>query len=170
MGYCHVYTGNGKGKTTAALGLAIRAAGAGIRVYIAQFIKGMEYCELKALERFRELITVEQFGRGCFIVGKPEEEDIDLAKRGVKRIRKILDEGGYGMVILDEVNVAVHLGLLDVGEIVDIIEGRPSTTEIILTGRYADPKIIEKADLVTEMVEVKHYYNKGVKAREGIEK
>jgi cob(I)alamin adenosyltransferase len=170
VGYCHVYTGNGKGKTTAALGLALRAAGAGIRVYIAQFIKGMDYCELHALERFGDLITVEQFGRGCFIVGEPQEEDVALAKQGIERVGSILDESEYGMVILDEVNVAVHLGLLDATEIIDLIEKRSSKTEIILTGRYAHPSIIEKADLVTEMVEVKHYYTKGVKARKGIEK
>jgi cob(I)alamin adenosyltransferase len=169
-GYCHIYTGDGKGKTTAALGLALRAAGAGIRVYIAQFLKGMESCELHALERLSDLITVERFGRECFIMGTPQEEDFTLAKQGVERVKEVLREGNFGMVILDEANCAVHLGLIDVGDITEIIEKKPRAVEIILTGRHAHEKIIEKADLVTEMVEVKHYYKRGVQARKGIER
>jgi cob(I)alamin adenosyltransferase len=169
-GYCHVYTGNGKGKTTAAFGLALRAAGAGIRVYIAQFIKGMEYSELKALKRFTDLITVDQFGRGCFIVGSPEKEDITLAGKGIARVWEIFADSSYGMVILDEINVATHLGLIDIETLLDLIENRPDDVELVLTGRYADKRVIEKADLVTEMVEVKHYYQNGIPAREGIEK
>ena len=168
-GYCHIYTGDGKGKTTASLGLAIRAAGAGIRVYIAQFLKGMESCELHALERFSDLITVERFGRECFIVNTPQEEDFTLAKQAIERVKEVLLKGKYGMVILDEVNLAVHLGLIGVGDITEIIDKKPQAVEIILTGRHAHENIIEKADLVTEMVEVKHYYKKGVKARKGIE-
>jgi len=169
-GYCQIYTGNGKGKTTAALGLALRASGAGVRVYIAQFIKGMEYSELKAIRRLDDLITVEQFGRGCFIVGSPEEDDIMLAGKGIARIREIFRDASYGMVILDEANVAVHLGLIDVETILDLIDNRPDEVELVLTGRYADKCVIEKADLVTEMVEIKHYYRNGTAAREGIEK
>jgi cob(I)alamin adenosyltransferase len=169
-GCCQVYTGNGKGKTTAALGLALRASGADIRVYIAQFIKGMEYSELKALRRFSELITVEQFGRGCFILGPPQQEDITLAAKGIVRVREILRDPTYGMVILDEANVAEHLGLIDIETLLDLIDNRPEEVELVLTGRYADKRIIEKADLVTEMVEVKHYYKNGTVARKGIEK
>ncbi|MBN2323228.1 MAG: cob(I)yrinic acid a,c-diamide adenosyltransferase [Spirochaetes bacterium] len=169
-GYCQVYTGNGKGKTTAALGLALRASGAGIRVYIAQFIKGMEYSELKALRRLSEHITVEQFGKGCFIFGPPNEEDIALAQKGIARVREILRDPTYGMVILDEANVAEHLGLVDVETLLDIIKNRPDGVELVLTGRYADKRIIERADLVTEMVEIKHYYKEGISARRGIEK
>lgn len=170
-GYCHIYTGDGKGKTTAALGLALRAAGAGIRVYIAQFLKGgMESCELHALERLSDLITVERFGRECFIMDTPQEEDFTLAKQGIETVKEVLRKGKYGMVILDEVNCAVHLGLIDVGDITEIIEKKPQALEIILTGRHAHETIIEKADLVTEMVEVKHYYKKGVQARKGIER
>jgi len=169
-GYCQVYTGNGKGKTTAALGLALRASGAGIRVFIAQFIKGMEYSELKAVRRLSDLITVEQFGRGCFIVGSPEKEDISLAGKGIERVREIFRDTSYGIIILDEANVAVHLGLIDIETLLDLVDNRPDEVELVLTGRYADKRIIEKADLVTEMVEVKHYYKNGTAAREGIEK
>jgi len=169
-GYCHVYTGDGKGKTTASLGLALRAAGAGIRVYIAQFLKGTESCELHALERFSDLITVERFGRECFIMDTPQEADFTLARQGIERVKEVLKNGKYGMVILDEVNLAVHLGLIDVDDVTEIIDNKPQAVEIILTGRHAHENLIEKADLVTEMVEVKHYYEKDVQARKGIER
>jgi cob(I)alamin adenosyltransferase len=163
-----VYTGNGKGKTTAALGLALRAAGAGLKVYIGQFIKGRQYCELKALKKLRN-IKVELFGRGCFIKGKPQDKDIRLAQRGLEKIKKIITQKKYDLIILDEINIAQHLRLIKTKEIISLIKKAPKKTEVILTGRYAHPKILKLADLVTEMKEVKHYYKKGVKARKGIE-
>ncbi|ODN30523.1 cob(I)yrinic acid a,c-diamide adenosyltransferase [Fervidobacterium thailandense] len=168
MGYVHVYTGNGKGKTTAALGLALRAICAGKKVYIGQFIKGMHYSELEAVKYLPNLL-IEQYGRGCFIRGKPTEEDVKLAHTGLKRVREILESNAFDIVILDEINVALFYRLLDVSEVLELIANRPHDVELILTGRYAPKEIIEVADLVTEMVEVKHYYQQGVVARKGIE-
>ena len=169
-GYIQVYTGNGKGKTTAALGLAIRAAGAGLKVFIAQFIKMGEYSEIKALNRFKELITVEQFGTGRFIKGKPSVSDMEAARKGVEKIKEAFTSGQYNVVIMEEANVAAKLGLLSVEDILRIMDDKPKDVELVITGRGADSRIIEKADLVTEMQEVKHYFQKGVKARIGIEK
>ncbi len=168
-GYIHVYTGNAKGKTTAALGLALRAAGAGLKVFIAQFIKKRRCSEHKALDRFKDLITVKQYGTGFLKGGKPTKTEIDAAQKGFKEVRSIISSKTYDMVVLDEINVAVHHKLLNVEDIVDLLNSRPLNTEVVLTGRYADEKIIEMADLVTEMKEIKHYYKKGVKARRGIE-
>jgi cob(I)alamin adenosyltransferase len=169
-GYIQVYTGNGKGKTTAALGLAIRAAGAGLKVFIAQFIKMGEYSEIKALKRFKDLITVQQFGKGRFIKGKPSASDIEAAQKGLEKIKAIFTSGQHDVVIMEEANVAANLGLLSVGDILKIMVEKPENVELVITGRSADIRIIEKADLVTEMKEVKHYFQKGVKARIGIEK
>ncbi|MGB6013070.1 MAG: cob(I)yrinic acid a,c-diamide adenosyltransferase [Desulfobacterales bacterium] len=169
-GYIQVYTGDGKGKTTAALGLAIRAAGAGLKVFIGQFIKMGEYSEIKALKRFEDLITVEQFGRGRFIQGKPSVEDIKAAQKGLEKIIAILSSGEHNVVIMEEANVAVKIGLLSVQDILKIIAAKPQDVELVITGRGADPRIIEKADLVTEMKEIKHYFQQGVAARVGIEK
>jgi len=169
-GYVHIYTGNGKGKTTAALGLSIRAAGAGMKVFIAQFIKNGAYSEIKALKKFSNLITVEQFGAGCFIKDKPAAEDIEAARKGIEKIKSIVSSGNYKMVILDEANVAVKLGLFSVEDLLYIIADKPEEIEIVITGRNADQRLIEKSDLVTEMKEIKHYFQKGVKARVGIEK
>ncbi|MBU0769366.1 MAG: cob(I)yrinic acid a,c-diamide adenosyltransferase [Proteobacteria bacterium] len=169
-GYIQVYTGNGKGKTTAALGLAIRAAGAGLKVFIAQFIKMGEYSEIKALKRFKDLITVEQFGSGRFIKGKPSASDIEAARKGVEKIKAAFTSGQHNVVIMEEANVAAELGILSVEDILKIMDEKPKDVELVITGRGADSRIIEKADLVTEMKEVKHYFQKGVKARIGIEK
>jgi len=169
-GYIHVYTGNGKGKTTAALGLSIRAAGAGLRVFIVQFLKKGDYSEIKALERFSDLITIEQYGLGRFIKGKPSPEDIEAGKKGLDRIKSIIEAGGHDVVIIEEGNVAVICGLFSAQDLLTVIEKKPDNMEIVITGRGAASAIIEKADLVTEMKEIKHYYQKGVKARIGIEK
>lgn len=169
-GYTQVYTGNGKGKTTAALGLAIRAAGAGLKVFIAQFIKMGEYSEIKALKRFKDLITVEQFGSGRFIKGTPSASDIEAARKGVEKIKAAFTSGQHNVVIMEEANVAAGLGVLSVEDILEIMVEKPKDVELVITGRGADSRIIEKADLVTEMKEVKHYFQKGVKARIGIEK
>ncbi|MBW2569551.1 MAG: cob(I)yrinic acid a,c-diamide adenosyltransferase [Deltaproteobacteria bacterium] len=169
-GYVQIYTGNGKGKTTAALGLSIRAAGAGLKVYIGQFIKSGEYSEINALKRFSDFITIEQFGRGCFIKNKPVSEDIKLAQKGLKKIKEVMSSGDYNIVILDEANVALQCKLFKVQDLLEVIAAKPEDIELVITGRYAAPEIIEKSDLVTEMKEIKHYFQKGVQARFGIEK
>ncbi len=168
-GYVHVYTGNGKGKTTAAFGLALRAAGAGLPVFIAQFAKGGDYSELRAFRRFEDLITLKQYGSGSFIHGEPGEEDIRAAQTALAEIRDVFRSGEYKVVILDEANIATFFGLVSADDLAALIDDRPEDVELVITGRGADPKIIEKADLVTEMREVKHYYAEGVQARDGIE-
>jgi cob(I)alamin adenosyltransferase len=168
-GYIQLYTGNGKGKTTAALGLALRAAGAGRKVFIGQFVKGREYSEIKALQNYLPQVEIRQYGRECFIINEPEEEDISIARRGLAEVETIIDEGKYDLVILDEATIAVYYKLFTQDELSAILDKKKEATEIIITGRYATPELIDKADLVTEMKEVKHYYNSGVEAREGIE-
>ncbi len=169
-GYTQVYTGDGKGKTTAAIGLAIRAAGAGLKVFIAQFIKMGDYSEIKALKRYSDLITVEQFGLGRFTNGKPSREDIQAAQRGLERVKAVMVSDEYKIIILEEANVAAMLGLFAVQDLLKIIINKPDDKELVITGRGASPRIIESADLVTEMKDIKHYYQKGVRARVGIEK
>lgn len=174
-GYIQVYTGDGKGKTTAALGLALRAAGAGLKVFIGQFIKKRRCSEHKALERFKGLITVKQYGTGFIRKAEDREQRaeqgaIEAAEKGLEEIKKIVASKKYNLVILDEVNVALHYSLLDVEGVLSLLDAKPLSVEIVLTGRYADGRIIKRADLVTEMKEIKHYYKKGVKARHGIEK
>ena len=163
-----VYTGYGKGKTTAALGLAIRAAGAGLKVYIGQFIKGKNYSELNALKKIKN-IKVEQFGRGCFIKKRLQQKDIELAKEGLEKIKQIIFGKFYDVVILDEINVALYLKLLKLKEVVSLLRRTPRKVELILTGRYAHPQVLKLADLVSQIKEVKHYFKKGLKARRGIE-
>ena len=163
-----VYTGNGKGKTTAALGLAVRAAGAGLKVFIGQFAKGRDYSELSVLKKIKN-IKVGQFGSACFIKKIPDKKDIALAESGLERIKKIIDKRIYDVVILDEINIAIKLKLLKLKDIIGLIKTSPKKTELVLTGRYAHPKIIKIADLVSEVKDIKHYYKKGTKARRGIE-
>jgi len=168
-GYVHVYTGSGKGKTTAALGLALRAAGAGLRVFFAQFLKSGRYSEIAALERFGDRLTLRQYGRGRFVRGKPATEDAEAARTGLGEACEALLSGEYQVVVLDEANVAVALGLFPVDELLEIVACKPEGVELVITGRDADLRLIERADLVTEMRDVKHYYSRGVHARAGIE-
>jgi cob(I)alamin adenosyltransferase len=168
-GYVHLYTGDGKGKTTAAFGLALRAVGAGMKVFIAQFVKGMKYSELESIKRFADQITLKQYGRDCFITNKPTPEDIALAREGYDDALRIVKSGEYGLVILDEANIATYYNLFSVDELLALIEARATHVELVITGRKADPRIIDRADLVTEMKEIKHYYTQGVPARKGIE-
>ena len=163
-----VYTGCGKGKTTAAFGQALRAAGAGLKVFIGQFIKGRNYGELNALKKIKN-IKIEQFGRDCFIKREPNKKDITLARSGLERVRKIISLGIYDMVILDEINVALKLRLLKLEDVISLIKNTPQKTELVLTGRYAHLEILKIADLVSEIKDRKHYYKKGIKARRGIE-
>jgi len=168
-GYVHVYTGNGKGKTTAALGLAMRAAGAGYKVFIAQFVKGMDYSELHSFVALKDRITIRQFGRQCFIRNAPEFDEVRLAQRGLKEAAEALASCDYRVVILDEANIGTSCHLFSVEELLALIESKPAHVELVITGRDADERIIERADLVTEMREVKHYYRQGISARVGIE-
>ena len=186
-----VYTGNGKGKTTAAMGLAIRALGAGKKVYIMQFMKSHGYSEQKVLQGFAPELTLRTSGKPFFIAeegtlsnelrdkygdtvvifpkGKPPQDYIELINIGFDEVKKAVSSGQYGLVILDELNVALHFELIDRTVVEELLEMVPEHTEMVLTGRGAPDWLIELADLVTEMKEIKHYYAKGVEARKGIE-
>ncbi|HPF16075.1 MAG TPA: cob(I)yrinic acid a,c-diamide adenosyltransferase [Thermotogota bacterium] len=168
-GYVQIYTGNGKGKTTAALGLSLRAVCAGKKVFFGQFVKGMKYSELNATDMLNGF-EIRQYGRNCFIQREPEEEDIRLAKEGLSDLREKVISGIYDVVVMDELNIALFYKLFDIKDVLNIIREKHEKTEIIITGRYAPDELIEVADLVTEMKEIKHYYQQGVQAREGIEK
>ncbi|GAB1476274.1 cob(I)yrinic acid a,c-diamide adenosyltransferase [Bacillota bacterium] len=167
-GYIQVYTGNGKGKTTAALGITLRSLCAGNRVFFGQFMKGQDYSELKAAEHFEKL-DMEQFGTPSFIHGEPSAEDIAKAEAGLAKMKEVLSSGNYDMVVFDEINTTLFFKMLKVEEVLAVLDQKPEGTEVILTGRYAPEEIIDRADLVTEMREIKHYYNAGVGARVGVE-
>jgi len=169
-GYVHVYTGAGKGKTTAALGLVLRALGAGFRVFIAQFLKSGAYSEVRSLERFGDQVTLRQYGTGRFVNGEPTDEDRAHADRALRDAEQAIRSGEYHLVMLDEANVALHYGLISLDQLLGLIEMKPPSVELVITGRHAVPELIDSADLVTEMREVKHYASTGVKARKGIEK
>lgn len=171
-GKFQLYTGNGKGKTTAALGLAVRAACAGMKIYFGQFMKGQDYSELCLPEHFPGFITMEQYGTPRLLCKgeEPSEEDLRSASAGLDKIRTVMVSGDYDLVIADELNVTVHMGLLNENDVLEFILQRPDNVELVLTGRYAPESFIEAADLVTEMREVKHYYStENLLARKGIE-
>lgn len=170
-GLVQVYTGDGKGKTTAALGLALRAIGQGFSVYMIQFLKGSKATgEFKMAKRLSPNLIVKPMGRNVFVDSRrPAKIDEEVAKRGLGLARKVIMGGDYDIVMLDEVNVAVHMGLIPIEDLLHLIQQKPPHVELVLTGRYAKPQIIDRADLVTEMRNVRHYYDKGVKARRGIE-
>ena len=167
-GYVQVYTGNGKGKTTAALGLALRASGAGLKVYIQQFMKNGNYSEIKALRGIYN-IKVSRCGNGPFITGKPAIADIECAENGFEDAKGSIFSGKYDLVVLDEINTAMKIGLLAPRNVINIIKKKPKNVELVLTGRGCPPSIMKIADLVTEMREIAHPYNKGIVARRGIE-
>ncbi len=171
-GLIQVYTGDGKGKTTAALGLAFRASGHGLKTYMIQFMKGeIFYGELGAAKKLSDTITIKQMGRPDFVNKKdPDPIDIKMAEDALELSKNVIASGDYNLVILDEINVALDFGLIKIADVIEIIESKPPELEIILTGRYAPKEIVEIADLVTEMVEIKHPYNAGVEARIGIER
>ena len=171
-GYVQVYTGNCKGKTTASLGLAFRAMGRGLKTYMGQFMKGQCYAELKSAEMCKPYITIEQYGKDTFIhvQNPPLEEDVKMAVDGLEKAKKAMYSGEYDIIIFDEINTANYFHLITTEEMLEIIRTRPENVEVIFTGRYAPREVIDAADLVTEMVEVKHYYEKGVPARDGIER
>jgi cob(I)alamin adenosyltransferase len=171
-GYIQLYTGDGKGKTTAALGLALRAAGHGFRTYIGQFMKGQSYGELDAVARLAPFITIEQFGRKSFlhITSVPPQTEIRRARRGLARCRATMLSGEYQIVVLDEILVAIFFKLLSEADVHAFLDAKPDDVEIVLTGRRAPASLIRRADLVTEMKSRKHYYDKDVAARRGIER
>jgi cob(I)alamin adenosyltransferase len=171
-GYVVVLTGEGKGKTTSALGMAVRALGQGMKVIVLQFLKGSwRYGELETAERLAPDLTIRPLGEGFIRVNleNPDPRDLQCTERGWEICKQALLSGDYGMVILDELNTAVSYGLLPVDDVIAVLKQRPPKVHVVITGRDADPKIIELADLVTEMREVKHPYASGVTARKGIE-
>ena len=170
-GYTQIYTGNGKGKTTAALGLLTRAVGHNFKIFLCQFLKGRDYGELHTLQKF-ETVTFERYGRGVFIKNKEfvTDEDKKLMRDGYESLKNALLRGKYDIVIADEILGTLRYDLISVDEIKFLIKNKPETTELILTGRNAPDELIEMADLVTEMREVKHYFQKGIMSRKGIEK
>ncbi|WXG44791.1 MAG: cob(I)yrinic acid a,c-diamide adenosyltransferase [Promethearchaeati archaeon SRVP18_Atabeyarchaeia-1] len=172
QGLVEVYTGNGKGKTSAALGLALRAIGRGLKVcFVCFFKKNVSGEALAAKEYLSGKLEIYQAGRPGFIWvdTKPLPRDYDLAKAALELARKVIDGGQFDIVVLDEINQAMDLGVVSVEEVLEMIKERPSGVELVLTGRGAPKEIIEVADLVTDFVEVKHWYNKGVSGRLGIE-
>nr|WP_319495442.1 cob(I)yrinic acid a,c-diamide adenosyltransferase [uncultured Desulfobacter sp.] len=168
-GYVQVYTGNGKGKTTASIGLAVRAAGAGLKVFIVQFMKQGMYSEIKALNTI-DNIFVEQYGAGQFVKGKPSDAEIAKCRQGYDRLCQIIEDGKHDLVIAEEANIACFCGLLSEQDLLHLIDIKPDHIELVMTGRGAPTVVVDRADLVTEMTEIKHYYQQGVAARVGIEK
>jgi len=171
-GLIQVYTGNGKGKTTAALGLCFRAAGHGYRSYVIQFMKGqIVYGELNSAKMTNGLISIEQMGRPDFVSKEnPERIDIEMAQEALRLAEKVIKSNEYDIVVLDEVNVAADFKLIDIDEVLRILREKPENVEVVLTGRYAPQEFLDIADLVSEMREVKHYYTRGIDARDGIER
>ena len=169
-GYIQVYTGNGKGKTTASLGLAMRTIGAGRKVFIGQFLKSGDYSEMNTLRQFKDQVTVEHYGLGRFVKNAPTKEDVEAGRKGYKRVIEVLEKGEYDLVIVDEGNIAVKYNIFSEQELLDLFKKKPEHVELVVTGRGATSKVIEKADLVIEMKAIKHYFQQGVKARVGIEK
>ncbi len=190
-GYVQVYTGNGKGKTTAAIGLTMRALGAGKKVYFLQFMKAKVYSEHKILPDISPNLTLETVGKPFFVMkegsmpeeelikwkdkavifppGNPPQEYLDLIQKGIEKARAALTSGEYDLVVLDEINVALHFDLVCWETVKKLLDERKSSVEVVLTGRGAPQQLIDKADLVTEMREIKHYYTQGVNARTGME-
>jgi cob(I)alamin adenosyltransferase len=168
-GFIQVYTGDGKGKTTAAIGLTCRAAGAGLKTMFLQFLKTGTSSEIAVLrDRFPE-VTVRHFGSGRFVRDEPSNEDVSAAQQGLEALEHAVACGEYDLVVADEVNIAVELGLVNLDRLLRMLRDRPGSVEIVLTGRDAHPAIVEAADLVTEMKKVKHYLDEGVEARTGVE-
>lgn len=168
-----VHTGDGKGKTTAGLGLALRAWGSGLRVLILQFIKGgWKYGELEAIERIQAIdgrIEIRQLGLGLMFKDEDKTKHIQAAQEALQTAKKEITSGRYDLIILDEINYAVKFGLFGIEEVMDLLDSKPEAMHILLTGRDARPELIERADLVTEMKLIKHPFQKGIKAQKGIE-
>jgi cob(I)alamin adenosyltransferase len=169
-GLIQVYTGDGKGKTTCALGLALRAVGQGFTVYMVQFLKGRDTGEARAAARLAPELTLRSFGRPALVnLQSPAPADLDLAREALEEARRVIHAGEHDLVILDEVNVALTYRLVPLEEVLEMLRQRPPWVEIVATGRAAPPELVALADLVTEMRPLKHYYEAGVPARRGIE-
>jgi cob(I)alamin adenosyltransferase len=169
-GLIQVYTGDGKGKTTCALGLAFRAVGQGFKVFIVHFLKGRDTGEARAAARLAPDLTLRYFGRpGLISLKSPAPEDLARLREAWDLAREVIASGDWDLVVLDEINLALAFGLVPLPEALETLRRRPPNVEVVLTGRQAPPELIEMADLVTEMRPVKHYYTAGVKARRGIE-
>ena len=169
-GIVYVITGDGKGKTTAALGQALRAVGHGRRVFMVQFMKGRKYGEVLAAERYLPGLVIRQCGLDSFVMrGRPAPVDLELARQGLALARKALTGGEFDLVILDEVNVALDFNLLPLDEVLALIADRPAAVDLILTGRYAPEPLLAAADTVSRIEEVKHHYAQGFKERAGME-
>lgn len=169
-GLVQVYTGNGKGKTTAAFGQALRAVGQGYRVCVIQFMKGRKYGELLAAEKHLPNLTIHLAGLDSFVMREnPAPLDIELARKGLDLARRAIASGDYDMVILDELNIATDFRLIPLDDVIDLIKNKPASLDLVLTGRYAPPEIVAIADTVSEIREVRHHYHAGVKDRAGIE-
>lgn len=168
-GFIQVYTGDGKGKTTAAIGLGVRAVGAGLKVYMIQFMKGRRYSELDGLRNLPNF-SIVQFGRDEFVSKeKPDQIDIDLALKGLHHAQDVIQKDTFDLVILDEINVALDYHLLSLQDVLHLLQTKPVHTELVITGRHAHPEIIKHADLVSEILEIKHPFQKGVLCRKGID-
>ena len=170
-GLIQVYTGNGKGKTTAALGLAFRAVGHGLKVLVIQFMKGnIHYGEFVFHKKLSPYLTIKQMGRETFVSKtNPDPVDIKLVQDGFAVAKKAIVGKEYDIIILDEINVAIDYGLIPITDLLHVLDTKPTGVELILTGRDARPEVMDRADLVTEMVERKHYFKSGISARRGIE-
>ena len=168
QGFLQVYTGGGKGKTTAMLGLALRAAGAGFSSYIGQFFKSGDYSEVKAIHQYLPTVTIQQYGHSATL-GKISPTDIQEAEAGLATAREAMLSGQYQLIMLDEINVALFMDLLPLDQVLALIHAKPPQVELVFTGRYAHPQVLALADLVSEINEVKHYYTQGVPSRKGIE-
>lgn len=169
-GLVFVYTGNAKGKTTAALGLALRAVGHGHKVLMLQFMKGREYGESISADKYLPNFTMVKCGQESFVMkNKATPMDIELAQKGLWLAQQAVSSDEYDLIILDEINVAVDFGLIPVEAVLELIRTKPARLDLGLTGRYAAPEIIEMADLVTAMTEIKHPYNTGIPAKAGFE-
>lgn len=170
-GKIHIYTGNGKSKTTAAIGICIRALGAGKKILWTQFVKGQEYNEIKIFKQFETRLVFKNFGRNCFINQQPEQADFDMAKEGVNYLWEVWNnKPDFDLIVFDELFIALYYQLISENEILNIIKKKQKHSELIITGRYAPTSIMAFADLVTEMQEIKHYYNtEKLISREGIE-
>jgi cob(I)alamin adenosyltransferase len=168
-GLVQIYTGNGKGKTTAALGLALRALGAGLKVYLGQFIKKGAYGEIKALRRFHPNIVIRQYGHGRFVRGKPDPADIQCTQKGLNDLERAMTSGKYDLVIADEIICAINAALISTKDVLCLIDKKPASVELVLTGRNAPRQIVKHSDLVTEMRKIRHPFDKGIGGRKGIE-
>jgi len=170
-GFVQIFTGNGKGKTSAAIGLAVRAAGAGLRTYFLQIMKNYPYSELNSLKKFKGSISLVQAGNDDFVIEKrnPTEKEKEIISSQLEKIILLMKNRNYDIFILDEICVAIHFGLIEIEKVIELLEIKPENVELVLTGRYCPQNLIEKADLVTRMEEVKHYYANGVFSRKGID-